>query len=134
MLVDLPVISSRVALIAKEVYLIELLQKSQAVSLIPPYGKYVEANLTTNRKLQPHIWEFFLQNSNEFFSELFLPIKLIKLSSFWPATVPADWANVEHPISVFDKCTSFHRDIHFGYVFQTEIDEYDQFFVTNLFF
>lgn len=105
--IDLMIISTWLALVSKEVNLIEiLLNELQAVRLIPPLREDIKRNLTTNGKGQVLVSELLLESINEISSNVVFFVVSLEFVSFFSRAVSADWTDINHACSVFNESSS----------------------------
>jgi len=108
--VDLMIIAAWLALISKEVNLIEIfLHELKTETLVPALWEHIKWNLPTNRECQiigTHFSSKCLYKSLSNVGSLIILLELITLLS---GTVSTDGANIDHTWSVFNECASINR-------------------------
>lgn len=118
------VVAPFVGLVSEEVDLIVLLQKPEAVGLVPTHWEDVETDLPSDGILDPQVGEFLLQGLDECLPDEVLMVILLELFSFHLGAVPSNWRHVDQSRSVLNESASFHWNLEVGDVVQTEIDEF----------
>ena len=127
--VDLPVISTLVGLVTKEVDLVVddtresllRLNVSQAVGLVPTSGEYVERDLTTNGVCKAVVRERFLELRDHGFPDLVFEIVLLVFVTFFSRCVTADGRDVDHAVAELDKGAALDGNVEIGDVVENPI-------------
>jgi hypothetical protein len=132
---DLIIISTFEGLVPKEMNLVEVrrIQKLEAIRLVPSLRKYVETNLSTDRKGQVQVGKLRLHQRHHGFSDLMLEIKLFVFVSLGPGAVAANGGNIEHAGSELDERAALDGNVQFRKVRHRPIDDaLDVFFAQML--
>mmetsp|Transcript_24707 Transcript_24707/g.59566 ORF Transcript_24707/g.59566 Transcript_24707/m.59566 type:complete len:225 (+) Transcript_24707:291-965(+) len=121
---DLIVISALERLITKEMNLIviSLLQILETISLIPPGGKDIERDLTTDAEGEIKIRKLLLHRGDHIFANAAREINLFVVVAFFSRAITADRTDVHHATAEFNECSSLHWNINVGQILHRPID------------
>jgi hypothetical protein len=120
--INLPVVSTRVRLITKEVDLIIhyaapsllLCKMVEAVCLVPTSGEHVEGDLSTDGVCEAEVGEGLLELGDHGGADVVLDVVGLVVIAFLDGGVTANGGHVNHAVAELDEGAALDRDIEVG--------------------
>jgi hypothetical protein len=127
--INLPIISTGVRLITKEVNLIIhnttpsllLCKMVEAVCLVPTSGEHVEGNLSADGVCETEVGEGFLELGDHGGADVVLDVVDLVVVAFLDGGITADGGDVDHAVAELDEGAAFDGDVEVGDVVEDPV-------------